>query len=144
MLLIVAIALVGTATLTLNSLRAQDQPAPGGPPPAGQAPPPGMRPGGPPPGFRGRPGASYRQAIGILKRAKADLERSKEDFDGHRQSAMDACDKAMQELQAVQDSIQAAAAKAAAAAAAAQQQNAQQAPATTPAPAPAPAPAPPQ
>ncbi len=132
MLLIVAIALVGTATLTLNSLRAQNATPPGAPP-AGQTPPPGMRPG-PPPGFRGRPGNSYRQAIGILKRAKADLERSKEDFDGHRQSAMDACDKAVQELEAVQASIQAA--QAAAAKAAAQQQNAQQAP--TPAPAPAP------
>jgi len=99
---------------------------------------------GPPPAFRGRPGSSYRQAIGILRRVKSDLERSKEDFDGHRQPAMDAVDKAMQELQAVQDSIQAAQA-AAAAKAAAQQQNAQQAPAPTPAPAPAPAPAtPPQ
>jgi len=135
-LLIVAIALVGTATITMNSLRAQDQPTPGGPPPSSQTPPPGGRPGGPPPGFRGRPGASYRQAIGMLKRVKMDLERSKEDFDGHRQSAMDACDKAVQELEAVQASIQAKQEAEAAARAAAQQTNAPQ----TPAPAPATAP----
>jgi hypothetical protein len=68
-----------------------------------------------------------------------ELQRSKEDFDGHRQTAMDAIDTTVQELEAVQKSIQAAqAAKAAAAAAAAaQQQNAQQP--VPPAPAPAPA-----
>ena len=141
-LLIVATALVGTATLTLNSLRAQNEAPPAGAPPARQAPPAGMRPGPP----RGRPGNSYHQAVAMLKHVKMDLERSKDDFDGHRQSAMDACDKAVQELEAVQTSIEAAraaqAAQAAAAAkAAAQQQNAQQAPTAAPAQAPA---APPQ
>jgi hypothetical protein len=137
MLLIAAIALVGTGTFTVNNLLAQPS---GNPPPAaGQpvAPPPG-NPGprqGPPPGFRSRPGMmNYRQAIVILKRAKTDLENSKEDFDGHRQSAMEACDKAAQELEAVQASIQAAAAAKAAAAKAA-------AAAAQPAPAPAQAPA---
>jgi hypothetical protein len=72
----------------------------------------------------------------MLKRVKMDLERSKEDFDGHRQSAMDACDKAVQELEAVQASIQAKQEAEAAARAAAQQTNAPQ----TPAPAPATAP----
>jgi hypothetical protein len=78
-----------------------------------------------------------------LRRAKAELERSKEDFDGHRETAIDACDKALQELEAVQKSVEAARAAAAAkaaAAAAAQQQSTEQAPA----PAPAPSPAPPQ
>jgi hypothetical protein len=129
-LLIVAIALVGTVTLTLDSLRAQNGPP--GEPPSGQTPPPNMRPSGPP---RGRPpGGSYRQAIGVLKRVKADLERSKEDFDGHRQSAMDACDKAIQELEAVQSSVEAARAAAAAAAKAAAQQTNAPAPAAAPAP----------
>jgi exonuclease VII small subunit len=143
--LIVAIALVGTVALTLNTLRAQEAPPPGGPPPAqmpppGQMPPPNMRPGGPPGGLRGRPpGSSYRQAVQVLRRVKMDLERSKDDYNGHRQSAMDACDKAMQELQAVQESIEAARA-AAAKAAAEQQQNAPPPPAAAPAPAPAPAP----
>jgi hypothetical protein len=81
----------------------------------------------------------YRQAVMILKRAKADLERSTDDFDGHRQSAMEACDKAVAELEAVQTAIQASAAKAAAAA-----QAAQPAPAPAPAPAPTTTPAPAQ
>ena len=98
-----------------------------------------------PPGFRGRTGMNYRNAVMLLKRAKTDLENSKDDFDGHRQSALDACDKAIQELEAVQTAAAktaAAAAKAAAAARAADQQaappaQAPAAPATTPAPAPA-------
>ncbi|MGP8199011.1 MAG: hypothetical protein ACLQU4_05850 [Limisphaerales bacterium] len=140
-LLIVAIALVGTVTLTLNNLRAQDQSAPSGPPPAGQAPPPGQGPGqGQPPNIRqGRPPRrgpvnNYAQAIRNLKWIKADLEKSTEDFDGHRQSAMDACDKAVQELNAVLAAKEAAR-KAAEAKAAAEQQNAQQTPAQAPAPA---------
>jgi hypothetical protein len=143
MLLIAAIAVVGTVTFTLNSLRAQNDAAnPGGPPPM-QAPPQGPRPG-PPPGFRGRPNMGYRQVIIFLKRAKTDLERSKDDYNGHRQTAMDACDKAVQELEAVQASIQAdLAAKAAAAKAAADAAAAQQAPAPA-APAAPNTPAPPQ
>jgi hypothetical protein len=50
----------------------------------------------------------------FLRRAKMDLENSKDDFAGHRQTAIDACEKAMQELEAVQASIQATAAKASA------------------------------
>jgi hypothetical protein len=68
-----------------------------------------------------------------LRRIKMQLENSKEDYDGHRQSAIDACDKAAQELEAVQKSIQAAAAAKAAAAKAAAEQQAP--PASTPPPA---------
>jgi hypothetical protein len=84
--------------------------------------------------MRGRPGIVYRQASSVLKRAKMELQRATDDFDGHRQSAIEACDKAIQELDAVQKSITEAqkAKAAAAAAAAAQQQNAQPAPATAP------------
>ena len=82
---------------------------------------------------------NYRNAVMMLKRVKADLENSKEDYDGHRQSAIDACDKAVQELEAVQGSIQAAMAAKAAAARAAAQQVPQQTPPPAQAPAPAPA-----
>jgi hypothetical protein len=133
-LLIIAIALVGSVTLTMSSLRAQNDAPPAGAPPQG-APPAGQPPQGPRTGFagpRGRPTMGYRQVIFMLKRTKADLERSKEDYDGHRQTALDAVDKAVQELEAVQASIQAAdAAKAAAAKAAAAQQAP---PPATPAP----------
>jgi len=115
-LLIVAIALVGTVTLTVNSLRAQNDTPPPGAPPAGQPP---LARQGPPPGFRGRPNMGYHQVIFMLKRTKMDLERSTDDNDGHRQTAMEACDKAIQELEAVQASIQAAEASKAAAAKAA-------------------------
>jgi hypothetical protein len=66
----------------------------------------------------------------VLKMVKTDLERSTDDFDGHRQSAMDACEKAMKELQAVEASVRA---TAAAKAAAAQQAPAQAAPQAPPA-----------
>ena len=36
-----------------------------------------------------------------LQQAKTELERSTNDFEGHRDSAVAACDKAMTELQAV-------------------------------------------
>jgi len=132
LLMIVAVALVGAATLTLNPLRAQNDAAQSLPPAVQNNPTPGPRPL-PSPGARVRPGSNYRQVIMILKRTKMDLQRATDDYDGHRQSALDACDKAVQELEAVQTSIQA---KAAAAAAAAQQ-----APAPAPAPTPTPAPA---
>jgi hypothetical protein len=142
MLRAATMTLIAALTLTVNSLRAQDTPPPGGPPAGGpppgqQAPPPNMRQGMRP-GMRGRPDIIYRQASSILKRAKMDLERATEDFDGHRQSAIDACDKAIQELDAVQKAImeaQKAKAAAAAAAAAAQQTN-------SPAPAPSSTPPP--
>jgi hypothetical protein len=124
-LLIVAIAVVGTMTLTFSTLRAQNDTPPVAPP-AGQVPP--QRP---PP--RGRPNMGYQQVIFMLKRAKINLEHSNDDYNGHRQSAMDACDKAVQELEAVQASIMAAAK--AAAAAAVPPPGAQQAPPpTSPAP----------
>lgn len=82
--------------------------------------------------MRGRPGPAmiYRQASMVLKRAKTELERGTNDYDGHRQSAIEACDKALQEMDAVQKVIaDEAKARAAAAAAAAQQTNSTPAPA---------------
>jgi hypothetical protein len=44
---------------------------------------------------------SVRNSIGSLDRVIADLKRSENDFDGHKQSALDACVKAREELVAV-------------------------------------------
>ena len=100
------IVLLAVLALTLNTLQAQPPDAPNPPPGAPPQAAPGT-PGNPgnfhpmPPQFRGRQSPVFRQALGILRRAKMELSRSQQDYDGHRQSAMDACDKAMQELQAV-------------------------------------------
>ncbi len=102
------------------------------------------------PNFRGRQGREYQQTIFFLRNSKSQLEHSTNDFGGHRQAAIDACDKALQELQAVQTiEQQEANAKAAAARAeavrAAQSNAAPSAvPASLPAPGAPPAPAPPQ
>jgi hypothetical protein len=57
----------------------------------------------------------YAQATFSLRRAKMELEHTTNDFNGHRQSAIDACAKAITELEAIQASEQAAAQAAAAA-----------------------------
>jgi hypothetical protein len=43
----------------------------------------------------------YQRALMALQQTKAELQRSTNDFEGHRETALDACDKAMTELQAV-------------------------------------------
>lgn len=40
-----------------------------------------------------------RKAIAQLKRAKADLQAASHDFGGHRDSALKACDEAIEQLQ---------------------------------------------
>jgi hypothetical protein len=40
-----------------------------------------------------------------LRMVKADLQRSQDDFGGHKNSAIEACEKAMQELDAVMKAI---------------------------------------
>jgi hypothetical protein len=74
----------------------------------------------------------YRRTASYLKNAKQQLQRSTEDYNGHRQSAIDACDKAMQELTAVAQSIDDAAKAAAAASAPAAGAPANPAPTTPP------------
>lgn len=96
-----------------------------------------MRRGMPP--FRNRAAMNVRNSVMMLKRVKMDLANAKEDYDGHRQSAIEACDKAIAELEAVQTSIQATAAKAAAAKAAENQAPTTPPPSTPPAQTPAPA-----
>jgi hypothetical protein len=39
-----------------------------------------------------------RKAIDALERAKTDLKRANHDFGGHREAALDACDKAIVQL----------------------------------------------
>lgn len=39
-----------------------------------------------------------RRAIAALERAKTDLRRANHDFGGHRAAALDACDKAIEQL----------------------------------------------
>jgi hypothetical protein len=95
-LFMAGIALV--LALCLNNSQAQttNAPAPG---PAGlaPAPPPGQRP---PPRAR-QPRIFITRALNDLRMVKADLERSQDDFGGHKDSAIEACQKAMDELQAV-------------------------------------------
>jgi len=139
LILIAAIALVGTGTFAVNNSFAGPEADPSQPisPPPGQ---PITHPMTKPSGLKPRPGRgglSYHAAVVSLKRAKADLERSKEDFNGHKAAALDAIAKASEELDAIQKIVQAEeAAKAAAAAKAAQ--AAQSAPDAQPAPAAAP------
>jgi len=45
-----------------------------------------------------------QRAVFDLQRAKAELQRSTNDFEGHRESAITACDTALVELQAVMKS----------------------------------------
>jgi len=54
------------------------------------------------PNFGTQPGhPSFRQAIMALRRAKLELQHSKDTFNGHQKPAIDACDKAIQELETV-------------------------------------------
>jgi hypothetical protein len=46
-------------------------------------------------------GQSFRAAIMALRRAKLELQHSKDNLNGHQRSAIDACDKAIQELEIV-------------------------------------------
>src|SRR5580658_833088 len=71
------------------------------------APPPSETIPTPPPMVQPRPFGRGRQAEPIISRAindlrlaKMQLQRSTNDFDGHKISAMQACDKALEELQA--------------------------------------------
>jgi hypothetical protein len=68
------------------------QPAPGTPPPP-RMPPFPRRPQG--------PAMVFQRTIFSLRQARVQLEKADSDFGGHKQSAIDACDKAMEELAAV-------------------------------------------
>jgi hypothetical protein len=53
------------------------------------------------PGYKPRPPQiALNQTILSLRRAKMELQHSKDELGGHRQSAIDACEKAIQELEA--------------------------------------------
>jgi hypothetical protein len=83
----------------LQSLHAQTtNTTPPGPAPLLVAPPPGTRP--PLPRNR-QPRPFMARALNDLRAVKVELQHSQEDFGGHKNSAIEACDKAMLELQAV-------------------------------------------
>jgi hypothetical protein len=46
------------------------------------------------------------RALNDLRMVKAELQRSQDDFGGHKDSALEACDKAMLELEAVMKASQ--------------------------------------
>jgi hypothetical protein len=101
----------GTAlvlALFLNSSQAQNDapaPAPTAPsaaPAPGQQPMPGPRPL--PPRAR-QPRIFVQRAVADLRQVKMVLQNSQEDFAGHKESAIEACDKALAELEAVMKAI---------------------------------------
>src|SRR5580700_9993119 len=113
-LILSGVAAAGVLSLALPSGIAQQSnpptgipPAPGTPglPPSVSAPQPipgrpaPPQPGGLPPGFgqrRGMPAnMMIRNAISALERAKRDLTNAPTDYEGHRQPALEACDKAI-------------------------------------------------
>ncbi len=106
-LFVIAVLLVGAATLTVDKLLAQNNP-PAATPPV-QFPPPGNHPGLNPAVRSRMIAGNYRRTVIFLKQTKVQLEGAKEDYDGHRQTAIDACDKAIKELEAVQAAIEEAA-----------------------------------
>jgi hypothetical protein len=58
----------------------------------------------PPPRFRqGRP--AFARTLSDLRMMKTELQHLQGDFGGHKESAIEACDKAMQELAAVMKSL---------------------------------------
>jgi len=84
-----------------GALRAQNTE---NPPPTGQPPtnaPPARRSMMPPRPGHQPPQMVYRRTMIELQMAKRELEHSEDDLGGHKQTALEACDKAMQELEAV-------------------------------------------
>jgi hypothetical protein len=73
-----------------------------GPGPAGPNPPQFQRM--PPPRFR-QPRPVYSRAVSDLRAVKMELQRAQGDLGGHKDSAIEACDKAMQELLAVMKAL---------------------------------------
>jgi hypothetical protein len=109
MLVAAGIALI--LAFSLNNSQAQNDAPPPGPGPAPRQ--PGPVPDGtnqpqfqrmPPPRF-GRQRPVFGRALADLKMAKMELQHAQGDLGGHKDSAMEACDKAIQELAAVMKSL---------------------------------------
>lgn len=102
LLVVAGIAGAGVLFLWPSNARAQTNAAPA-PPSAQQAPGQPLGPDGTPivrrPRVQGLPMAS--RAIMELNQVKAQMEGSTNDFGGHRESCIAACDKAIEELSAV-------------------------------------------
>ncbi|MGO8698003.1 MAG: hypothetical protein ACLQVY_09835 [Limisphaerales bacterium] len=111
MMTLAGLACAGALALSWDNLRAQSDPtAPATPAPAAPATPPNQpspttpetpRQLNPPPRPRGRPGLTYQRTLYSLQQTKLELQQATNDFDGHRTLALDACDKAITELEAV-------------------------------------------
>jgi hypothetical protein len=123
MMTLAGLACAGALALSWDNLHAQsDSTVPATPAPAAQAtsptqnspatpgvpgqsnPPGAPRQIGPPPRPGGRPGLIYQRTLYSLQQTKVELQQATNDFDGHRTLALDACDKAITELQAVMKS----------------------------------------
>lgn len=106
------LAIAGFAILFNQNAPAQTNAAP---PPASPQPPSGYPapqppmgyPGQPPGRFRGPGAFLYQRAINDLTMVKREMLRAPDDLGGHRDSAVAACDKALEELHAVQAIVQA-------------------------------------
>ncbi|HEY3862176.1 MAG TPA: hypothetical protein VGO59_09835 [Verrucomicrobiae bacterium] len=106
--------------LASGNLRAQDNPAgqPVAPPPIAPNPPSNLaQPGQPvapspvprpaplPPRFRQQPRIYVQRAVSDLRMVKMTLQNDQQDYGGRKESAIAACDKAMQELQEIMKSM---------------------------------------
>jgi hypothetical protein len=96
-LIMAGIALVLAFCLHNSHAQTTNAPAPGQPGLV-PAPPPGQRPM---PQRPHQPRIFINRALNDLRMVKAELQRSQDDFGGHKESALEACDKAMLELEAV-------------------------------------------
>jgi hypothetical protein len=96
-LILAGIGLVLAFCVNNSPAQVANVPAPA-PAPSAPVPPPGdkMRPMRP-----RQPRLFITRAMNDLRMVKTELQRSQDDFGGHKDSAIEACDKAMQELQEV-------------------------------------------
>jgi hypothetical protein len=127
--MLVAAGITLVLAFSLNNSRAQNDAPPPGPAPATNQslyqpnpngiavdksnPPPGSFPADanqpqlqrlPPPGFR-RTRPDFARALGDLRVVKMELQHYQGDLGGHKDSAIEACDKAMQELAAAMKAL---------------------------------------
>jgi hypothetical protein len=92
--LVLAFCLSNSQAQTTNV----SQPAPA---PVGPAPPPVQKF---PPPRPNQPRPIFLRTMNDLRMVRAQLQRSPDDYGGHKDSAIEACDKALQELEAIMKS----------------------------------------
>lgn len=98
-MMIAGLACAAALALSLNSLRAQTNAAP---PPAAPSAPAPRQPGAQTMPMRPSTRAmTYQRALVALRQARTELKLSQENLEGHKETAIAACDKAIEELSAV-------------------------------------------